>query len=130
MRIPRIAVLVPLLLAGILLPAARAAPRNPAPEILGMAHEAFSQNRVTVNCGQTLTLQNSSRFVHIIGPGEDGLLSADKGNPVTRRVLTETDDVFTTAAWNTPGVHHLTCSVHPEMNVTVVVRNCSARASG
>lgn len=129
MAVPRIVLVVPLLLGGFLLPAASAAPRTPATGTLGMAHEAFSQSRVTVNCGQTLTLQNDSRFVHIIGPGRDGVLEPDAAVPVARRELLETDHSFTTGTWNTPGVHYLTCSVHPEMTVAVTVRNCSGTAS-
>jgi plastocyanin len=36
----------------------------------------------------------------------------------------ETTDVYTTGAWNTAGTFYLTCSVHPEMTVKVVVTGC------
>jgi plastocyanin len=124
MAVPRSAVIVPLLLAGLLVPAAGSDPRTPPSGILGMRHEAFSQEAVTVACGSTLTMQNDSRWVHIIGPGRDGLLTVDPTSPVTRRHLLATDDVFTTGVWTEPGVHYLTCSVHPEMTVKVTVRPC------
>ena len=129
MAVPRIALIVPLLLGGFLLPAANAEPQAPLAGTLGMEHEKFSQNQVTVDCGQTLTLRNNSRFLHIIGPGRDGVLSRDAAVPVARRELLETDHAFTTGTWNTPGVHYLTCSVHPEMTVAVTVRSCSGTAS-
>src|SRR4051812_16409467 len=130
MALPRIAVAVPLLLAGLLVPAAGRAPLEPTAGTLGMAHEAFSRSVVTVDCGQPLRMQNGSRWVHIIGPGRDGLLTAADDVPVRQRELLETGDSYTTAAWNTSGVHYLTCSVHPEMTVKVVVRPCSAQAAG
>ena len=124
MAIPRILLVVPLLLGGMFLPAAGVDPAKPAAGVLGMNHEAFSTKEVTVSCGDTLTMENDSRWVHIIGPGTGGLLVAAKGVPVTRRELTETGDVYTTGAWTTPGTYYLTCAVHPEMTVKVVVTDC------
>jgi len=128
MAIPRIAVVVPLLVGGLVLPAAGAAPDEPPAGTLGMAHEEFSRPVVTVDCGETLQMQNDSRWVHIIGPGRDGLLDeATAAVPVPERELLETDDRYTTGVWNTPGVHYLTCSVHPEMTVEVIVRPCASQ---
>ncbi|HEY4631837.1 MAG TPA: hypothetical protein VIG96_11065 [Blastococcus sp.] len=90
-----------------------------------MGHEVFSHDEVTVDCGSALTMQNDSRWVHIVGPGRDGHLAADATSPVRDRQLLATDDVFTTGVWNSPGVHYLTCAVHPEMTVKVTVRGCS-----
>jgi plastocyanin len=122
--IPRILFVVPLLLAGMYLPALGADPAPPPSGVLGMRHEAFDRKDVTVHCGDTLTMQNDSRWVHIIGPGQDGLLVPAEGVPVTSRRLTQTGDVYTTGAWTTPGTYYLTCSVHPEMTVKVVVTGC------
>jgi plastocyanin len=129
MAVPRIAVLVPLLVGGLLLPAAGAPPAPPPPGTLGMEHEVFSRDEVTVHCGEPLTMQNDSRFLHIIGPGRDGLLTPAPDVPVPKRELLETDDTYTTGIWTTPGVHYLTCSIHPEMTVAVLVRGCSGTAS-
>lgn len=125
MRFPRILLAVPLLAAGIFLPAWGADPPKPPAGVLGMKHEAFSSTEATVRCGDTLTMQNNSRWAHIIGPGRDGLIvAADPAVPVPKRVLTETGDVYTTGAWNVPGTYYLTCSVHPTMTVKVVVTGC------
>jgi plastocyanin len=125
MAIPRILLAVPLVAAGILLPAAGADPPAPPGGVLGMRHEKFSASEVTVRCGDTLTMQNNSRWAHIIGPGRGGTLDPPSAQiPVSRRVLTETGDVYTTGAWTTPGTYSLTCSVHPKMTVTVVVTDC------
>jgi plastocyanin len=125
MAVPRILLVVPLVLAGMYLPAAGDDPAPPAPGVLGMTHEHFTTKKVTLACGQTLPMTNSSRWVHIIGPGNEGVLvDAPRGVPLTKRVLTETDQAYTTGPWTVPGDYHLTCAVHPEMNVEVVVTGC------
>ena len=97
MALPRILLAVPLIAAGMYLPAAGADPAAAAPGVLGMQHEHFAQDEITVKCGQTLPMVNNSRWVHIIGPGEDGLLTeAPRGVPVTVRFLVETYVTFTT----------------------------------
>jgi len=123
MAIPRIFFVVPLLVAGMYLPAI-GVPAKPPSGVLGMRHEAFASKEVTVPCGQSLTMQNDSHWVHIIGPGQDGTLVAAKGVPVTRRELTQMNDVYRTGPWETSGVFYLTCSIHPEMTVKVVVTGC------
>jgi plastocyanin len=125
MALPRILLAVPLLVAGIVLPAAGSDPTPASAGVLGMEHEAFATDQVTVKCGDTLPMVNDSRFVHIIGPGQGGLLTAaPKGVPVTTRKLVETNDSYTTGTWTVPGQYFLTCSVHPEMTVKVVVTDC------
>lgn len=123
MRIPRILFVIPPLLAGMYLPAV-VHPAKPPATVLGMRHEKFASENVTVQCGQTLTMQNDSNWVHIIGPGRDGLLAPNPGVPITRRKLTETGDVYRTGAWTKPGTFYVTCSIHPEMTVKVVVTGC------
>jgi hypothetical protein len=130
MNIPRVGIVVPLLLLGTILPALGDVPAPPPPGAVGMAHETFARKRVVVRCGEPLKMVNNSRWVHIIGPGNDGVLKPDPGVPMMKRQLLETNAVFTTPPWVTPGVHRLACAVHPEMNVDVIVTSCSARASG
>ena len=125
MALPRILLVFPLLAAGVWLPAAGHDPAPAPAGALGMEHEQFAQDKVTVKCGGTLTMVNDSRWVHIIGPGTGGLLSPPQKNiPVTTRKLVETNDSYTTGKWTVPGQYSLTCSVHPEMTVTVVVTDC------
>jgi plastocyanin len=124
MAFPRILLAVPLLVAGMYLPAAGAEPPKPPAGDLGMVHEAFSVKEVNVTCGKTLTMVNNSRWLHILGPGREGALIADKNVPVGTRQLVQTNGTYTTGAWNTPGTYYLTCSIHPEMNVKVVVTDC------
>ena len=90
-----------------------------------MDHEYFATDQVTVKCGDTLSMVNDSRWVHIIGAGSGGHLdSPPRGVPVAPRTLVETNDSYTTGKWNVPGEYSLTCSVHPAMTVKVVVTDC------
>src|SRR5689334_6779011 len=82
MAVPRIFLVVPLLLLGMYLPAAGSHVNDPPPGALGMKHEHFAADEVHVRCGQTLTMENDSRWAHIIGPGQDGLLETDGNVPV------------------------------------------------
>jgi plastocyanin len=119
--IPRILFAVPLLLAGALLPAAGADPVKAPSGMVGMGHEVFTIDEIAIHTGDTLTLVNDSRWAHIIGPGRDGSLAEANRNPMHERVMTETDDRYTTQPWIVPGTYWLTCSMHPDMTVKVVV---------
>jgi plastocyanin len=125
MALPRILLAVPLVAAGIYLPAAGADPAPAPAHVLGMDHLYFAQDHVSVKCGDTLSMVNNSRWVHIIGPGQGGTLTeAPSGVPVPDRELIETDGTYTTGKWTVPGKYTLTCSVHPDMTVTVDVTDC------
>jgi plastocyanin len=130
MAIPRILFALPLLAAGAFLPAAGADPPAAPAGVVGMAHEVFTINEISVRRGDTLTLVNNSRWLHIIGPGEGGTLTAAKGNPMNLRVLTEINDSYTTPAWQDDGTYYLTCSIHPDMTVKVVVNDCGCCSQG
>ncbi|TCO62213.1 cupredoxin domain-containing protein [Actinocrispum wychmicini] len=121
MSIPRILFAIPLLVAGAFLPAAGAEPPAPPSGDVGMAHETFTTDVITIHRGETLTLVNNSRWAHIIGPGQDGTLTDADAVPMHMRVMTETNDSYTTPPWNETGTFYLTCSMHPEMTVKVIV---------
>jgi plastocyanin len=125
MALPRILLAVPLVAAGVVAPAFGKDPAPAPPTVLGMDHLYFAKDQVDVKCGDTLSMVNNSRWVHIIGPGEGGTLTtAPEGVPMTDRKLVETDDTYTTGRWTVPGSYTLTCSVHPDMTVKVVVTDC------
>ncbi len=121
MAVPRVLFAVPLLVAGILLPAAGARLHKAPAGVIGMGHEGYSSKVITIHRGQRITFQNNSRWIHIIGPGQGGHLATPNGEPVSGRLLMSQNDVYTTGQWNTPGTYHLTCSVHPEMTTKIVV---------
>ncbi len=120
--LPRILLVVPGLLAGLLLPNIGPALKTPPASAVGMGSEIFAQSVERIDRGQRLALINSSHFVHVIGPGSGGhIVSPAAGVPVLGFHLMETNGVYTTGPWNTPGSYHLTCSVHPGMTLEVVV---------
>jgi hypothetical protein len=122
MRVPRILFLVPGVLAGLLIPALTSSPKSPPPGAVGMVGTEFSRDTVTIHRDAKLTLFNSSDRVHIIGPGKGGeILSPERGVPIAGWHLMATNSVYTTGEWQTAGTFYLTCSVHPDMTLKVIV---------
>jgi plastocyanin len=123
MALPRILIAVPLIVAGAFLPAAGPAPVKAPDGAIGMVHEDFSIKQVTIHRGQTLTFVNDSRYMHIIGPGRDGTLEDASGQAMDHRVLMQENATYTTPPFNVPGTYYVTCSMHSEMTVKVIVTN-------
>jgi hypothetical protein len=120
--LPRILLIVPGLLIGLLVPAVIASPKKAPAGAIGMIGDDFAQSVVMVHRGARLTLVNDSHVVHVIGPGRNtAIISPERGVPMTGFHLMQTNDVFTTGRWMTIGTFYLTCSVHPGMTLTVVV---------
>jgi plastocyanin len=121
--VPRILIVVPGILAGIFVPALLVTTPKPAPpNTVGMNFMDFSKDVVTLHVGERLTLVNSSRNIHAIGPGQNGqIVSPVRGEPLAGYHMMETNAVYTTGPWLIPGTYYVTCSIHPMMNLTVVV---------
>ncbi|MFI9388382.1 hypothetical protein [Kutzneria sp. NPDC052558] len=130
MPIPRILFAVPLLAAGVLLPALGADPAAPPAGAVGMDHEVFASDVVTVRQGQTLLLVNNSRWAHTIGPGRSGHILDAVDVPMAGYHLMETNAEYTTGKWDKPGTYYLTCSVHDRMTIKVVVTACTCCENG
>lgn len=122
-RIPRIFFVVPGLLAALLVPALTAAPKTLPAGAVGMINDDFAPDTVTIHVDHRLTLFNNSHVVHVIGPGQDTHIYPERDVPIRGFHLMETNSVFTTGEWKTPGKFYLTCSVHPGMTLTVVVKS-------
>lgn len=122
-RVPRILFAVPPILAGILVPTVIvSAPKPAPPHAVGMSFMDFDPDTVTLHRGDSLTLVNSSRNIHVVGPGNNGqVVSAVPGEPMTGYHQMDTNDKYVTGPWMTPGKYYVTCSIHPMMNLTVVV---------
>lgn len=87
-----------------------------------MLDEVFAQPLAMVHRGERLTLVNDSRLVHVIGPGRGGrIVGPAPGMPPIGFELMQTNSVYVTEAWDSPGTYYLTCSVHPKMTLEVVV---------
>jgi plastocyanin len=119
---PRVFLIIPGLLAGFLIPNLLSSPRPVPSADVGMVTRDFAKDVVTVHRGDTLTLINDSNAVHVIGPGVNThVASPELGNPMTGFHLMQTDSVYTTGRWMRVGTFYLTCTVHPGMNLKVVV---------
>ncbi len=133
---PKILLAIPLLLAGTFLPAIRTPLTPLTAGVIGMSHEGYSKTVITIHTGDSITFQNNSRWIHVIGPGNDGVLATDvtvasmsvaagqfslANMGMKPRVMMQENETYTTAAWNVPGTYLITCTVHPEMNAKVVV---------
>jgi plastocyanin len=124
MKVPRVLFGVPLLVVGMVAPPAVAHPTAAPPGAVGMGHEKFSEKTVTIHRGETLRFVNDSGWLHVIGPGDDGRFGDEAGAPALGSrgaFISESGDSFTSGPWNNPGTYHITCSLHPEMNITVIV---------
>jgi plastocyanin len=122
--VPKTLFAVPLLVLGVLAPGVGRSPAAAPAGSIGMEHEEFHVDEVTIHRGDTVTFVNDSHWLHVLGPGRDGRITGEDGVPSLGprgAALTETGDSYTTARWTTPGTYHITCSLHPEMTVTVVV---------
>ena len=118
---PRILIAAALVAAGAFLPALGSDPEKAPVGSVGMGHEVFTTEKVTVHRGESLLFVNDSRYMHIIGPGRDGSLYKEDGSPIDYRVLMPTNDSYTVGPFTTVGTFYITCSMHPEMTVVVVV---------
>ena len=119
---PRLLLVIPGLLAGFLVPNLLTTPKPVPVADVGMVTRDFSKDVVTLQRGDRLTLVNDSNAVHVIGPGTDThVVSPERGNPMTGFRLMQTNAVYTTGRWMTVGTFYLTCTVHPGMNLKIVV---------
>jgi plastocyanin len=135
MRFPRIVVAVGLIAAGLLLPALGPRLQPPMTGVIGMGHDSYVVSgvgeddgdetakvpEIVIHVGETITFQNNSRWIHIVGPGDKGLLTAQGAGAMTPRKMMEQNESYTTAPWPNPGTYLITCTVHPDMNAKVVV---------
>lgn len=122
MRIPRILFVAPGLLAGLLVPALQSSPKPLPAGAVGMISNDFARDVVTIHVGQRVTLFNNSNVIHVIGPGRGGtVVSSERNVPIRGFHLMQINSVYTTPPWKLPGTYYLTCSVHPDMTLKVIV---------
>jgi plastocyanin len=125
MVMPKLFFAVPLVVVGAIAPGfTRHTPISRAPNVVGMKQVDFDRDVITIHEGERIQFVNSSNFLHVIAPGDRARITAQAGVP-----LLGPDDVrsmprgepFLTASWDTPGSYRLTCTLHPDMNLDVVV---------
>jgi plastocyanin len=96
------------------------------PNTIELLGQTFSPTSINIKKGQTITFDdnNSNPGVHILVVGRNGESESEPGAPFFGGGAghrTDVGSVWTTGAWNRPGTYHVTCTVHPRMNLTITV---------
>lgn len=97
-----------------------------APNTVTMNAGAFTVATISIKKGATITFVNeaSSGALHILVIGQNGENASEAGAPDFGGFAghrSNAGDSWTTAPWNTVGIYHVTCTIHPLMNLTVHV---------
>jgi plastocyanin len=91
-----------------------------------MCGNNFAQSSITISKGQSLKLVDDASAGHIIANGSWVNGSAEpkqeSGAPVVNNLQFNGNDSHTIGPFNTSGTYHLYCTVHPGMNLTVIVQ--------
>jgi len=86
----------------------------------------FAQLSVTIPKSSTITLVDDSSALHIIANGSwvNGSPQSmqESGAPAVNNVQVTGNGSQTIGPFNTPGTYHLYCTVHPGMNLTILVQ--------
>jgi plastocyanin len=85
----------------------------------------FLQPSITIHKGDSLTLVDDATSTHIIKNGTwvNGVAKPHKepGAPTVNQTYTGNDSA-SIGPFNTPGTYQLYCTIHPQMNLTVIVK--------
>ena len=97
---------------------------NPNTVTLGAA--SFSITSISIKKGSTITFVDdpNTGALHILVIGQNAQQESEQGSPDFQGasgVRLDVGDSWTTPPWNTAGTYHVACTVHPAMNLTVIV---------
>ncbi len=91
-----------------------------------MGTQSFLKSSVTIKTGDTLNLINDASDVHLINLGQwvNGAPKPEKepGAPQVNNLEFAGNATHEIGPWNTPGTYHLYCTIHQNMQLTVVVQ--------
>lgn len=91
-----------------------------------MCGNSFAQSSITINKGQSLKLVNNASDVHVIANGTWNNNTAQPGRepgaPQVNNVNIGGNGSATIGPFTTAGTFKLYCTVHPGMNLTVIVK--------
>jgi len=122
-----IAIFVALALFTVLTAASCAGSGGSAGASVHMGPTTFLQSSVTISKGSSLNLIDDVPVLHIIGNGSwvDNVTkpAIEPGAPVVNNVqISSAGQSIVVGPFNTAGTYHLYCSVHLNMNLTVIVQ--------
>ncbi len=92
-----------------------------------MGETTFLQSSVTISKGSSLTLIDDVPVLHIVGNGSwvNNVMkpAREPGAPVVNNLqFNAAGQSMAVGPFNTAGTYHLYCSVHVNMNLTVIVQ--------
>lgn len=91
-----------------------------------MTSDNFAQPSITISKGSSITLMDDTAVVHIISNGSwvngNPQPKAESGAPTVSALQFNGNDSHTIGPFNTAGTYHYYCTVHQNMNLTVVVQ--------
>jgi len=91
-----------------------------------MNNADFLQPSITIHKGESITLVADTGVPHRIANGawENGTAQAAKeaGAPQVNNVQIDGNSSQTIGPFNTAGTFHLYCTIHPGMNLTIIVQ--------
>ena len=91
-----------------------------------MCGNNFEQSSITISKGQSLTLIDDASAGHVIANGSwingSAQLSQEASAPTVNNLQFNGNDIHAIRPFNTTGTFHLYCTVHPGMNLTVIVQ--------
>ncbi len=97
------------------------------PNTVHMTGSTFGKSVITITKGSKLTLISDTMQAHIIDNGtwsSDGLAhpKIEAGAPVIKDVTFQDSTPQSFGPFDTPGTYKLYCTVHSDMNLTVIVK--------
>jgi plastocyanin len=114
-----------LLVGLVLILVATACSGGPGNATVHLTDQNFAQSSVTVGVGHTLTLVDDTAAAHNITNGSwvDGNAQPNRepGAP-TVSVPFVGHDTHVIGPFNTTGTFHIMCTIHPGMNLTIIVQ--------
>jgi plastocyanin len=84
----------------------------------------FLKDQMTIKKGESITVINDSAVLHVIANGtwKDGIQEALKEPGAPAGLTIQGNETKIIGPFNTTGVFHLYCTIHPNMNLTVTVQ--------
>ena len=116
-----------LLAFSIALAVAACGPSQSAPNEISMVTASFSTSTITIHAGQAVHFTDpaGTGATHIICLGEDGTCATAAQGPAVLQdpgFTINAGDQAQDVAFPSPGTYKITCSIHPSMNLTVIVQ--------
>ena len=91
-----------------------------------MTDQNFAQQSITINKGSSITVIDDTATPHILANGSwvNGVAQSmqESGAPGVNNMQFNGNDSQTIGPFNTTGTYHFYCTVHTNMNLTVVVQ--------